>query len=70
MVKVSVSIIEAPLALFEMQIKGMIRHTIELLKPSLGKAPEAFNAVDMCRASDRLIGAMVDSEMLRIADIH
>jgi len=52
------------------QIECLTRDAIELLKPSLCKAPEAFDAVDMCCASDELIGGVIDSEMLRIANIN
>ena len=52
-----------------MQIEGAIRDPVELLKPALGIAPEALNAVDMVRATRELIRPMLDSEVLGIADI-
>ena len=53
-----------------MQVERLRWDAIELLKPALGEAPEALDAVDMTAASDKLIRAMIDSEMLRIADIN
>lgn len=47
-----------------------MRDAVELLQPSLSEAPEAFDAVSMGRASDELIYAMIDSEVLNRADIN
>ena len=62
--------IESPLALLQMQIESACGDTIELLQATLSKAPEAFNAINMCRASDELIRAMIDSEVFRVSDIN
>lgn len=70
LVEVSVSIIEAPLTFFEMQIKSMRRHTIELLQSSFGKARKALDAIDVAAAKGKLIGSMLDPKMLGIANVH
>ncbi len=53
-----------------MQIESVSRYAIELLKPALGKTPEALNAVDVCRAPSKLIRPVRDSEVFRVADIN
>ena len=70
MVKVSVSIVEAPFAFFKMQVKRMIGHTVELLEASFCKAPKAFNAINMMCSNDKLIAAMFNPKMPSVADIH
>ena len=70
MIEIIVSVIEAPFTLFEMQIKGMIRHTVELLQPSFGKAPKAFDAIDVACSDRKLIAAVIDSKVFGIAEIH
>ena len=62
--------IEAPLALFQVQVEGRHGHAVELLEPPLGVAPEALDAVDVTLAVGELVRAMMDSEVLRVADIH
>lgn len=51
-------------------MEGRHRHAVELLKPALGKAPEALDAVDVALAVGELVRAMVDPEVFRLADIH
>ena len=63
------AIVKAPLALFEMQIKGMTGHTIELLQPPLGKTPKAFDAVDVVTARGKFISTMIDPEMFGITNV-
>ena len=63
-------VIEAPPALFEVQVEGHHGHATELLKPSLGEAPEALYPVDMALAIGELVRAMMGSEVFRMADIH
>ncbi len=64
------AIVEAPLALFEMQIKGMSSATIELLQTPLSKAPKAFDTVDMTAAKGELISRVVNLKMFSVTDIH
>jgi hypothetical protein len=52
-----------------MKIEGVRRDSIELLKSAFSETPEALNAVDVLRATGELIGSMLDSEVLRVADI-
>ena len=63
------SVVEPIFALFQVQVECSMRDAVELLQAPLSKAPEAFDAIDMCRASDKFIRAMIDSEVLRVADI-
>ncbi len=43
---------------------------MKLLQAMFSKTPEALNAVDMMRASGKLVLAVMDSVMLRVADIN
>jgi hypothetical protein len=52
-----------------MQVESMSRDSIELLESPFGETPEAFNAVDVCRAACELVRAMMHTEVLRVADI-
>ena len=61
--------IEAPFTFFEMQVEGMSGHTVELLQPPFGKAPEALDAVNMVRPSYELTFAMFHPIMLGITHI-
>lgn len=61
--------IEAPLALFQVQMEGHDGHAVELLEPPLGIAPEALDAVDVTLVVSELVVAVADSEVLRVADI-
>jgi hypothetical protein len=54
-------VIETPFTLLQVQIEGLSRDSIELLKSVLGKAPEPLNAVDVIRASGEHIGPMLDA---------
>ena len=51
-------IIESPLAFLQMQVEGVRRDSIELLKSAFSKTPEALNAVNVCRPSGELIRPM------------
>ncbi len=63
-------VVEAPLALFQVQIESGRRHAIELLQPTFGIAPETLDAVDMRRASNELVLPMMDAIMFRVPDIN
>lgn len=47
-----------------------MRDSIELLQATFREAPEALNAIDMCCVADKLVLAMIDSQMFAITDIH
>jgi hypothetical protein len=53
-----------------MQVEGVSRDAIELLESPFSKAPEALNAVDVLRATGKHISSVLDSEVLRVADIY
>lgn len=53
-----------------MQIKSVFRHAVELLQSSFGTRPKTFDAVDVRVTVDELIGRMIDTKMLFIADIN
>ena len=69
-VEIVLSIIEAPFTFFEMEIKHMSWHPVELLQSSFGKAPKAFDAVDMSVAQSELVGTMIDSKVFGISHIN
>ena len=57
------TVIEPEFSLFEVQVKRMARHPIELDQPALGIAPKALDAVDMHRAASKLVFAMIDTQV-------
>jgi len=63
-------VVEAKLTLLQMQIECRTAHSFELNEPGLSKTPEAFNAIDMSIAPNKLVFAMLDSIMLLIAHVH
>ena len=62
--------IEAKLGLLQVQIERLARHAIELRQSPLGEAPEAFDAIDMHRATCELIGPVADPKVLVKAHVH
>lgn len=70
MTQVFVPMIEPIPALLQVQVESLIGNSIELLKPALGKAPEALDAVDMMLATHKLVLPVIDSEVLRVPDIN
>lgn len=69
MEQVFLSIVESIFALFQVQIKIMLRDTVELLQPAFGETPKALYSVYVVRAVSKLIPAVIDAKMLRITDI-
>jgi hypothetical protein len=61
--------VEAPFAFFQVQVKRLRRDPVELLQAMVSKAPEALDAIDMVCAPRELVLPMIDSVMLRVADI-
>ena len=53
-----------------MQVKLVGRNAVELLQAMFGETPEALDAVDVVRASGELILPVMDSVVLRVADIN
>ena len=53
-----------------MQVEGARRNSIELLEPAFSMTPEALNTVDVMCSAHKLVVAMIDSIMLRVADIN
>ena len=64
-----ISIIESKLTLFKVQIEGRFSHTAKLHEAYFGKAPEAFDAVNVIGADGKFIVRMVDSIVLLVAQI-
>ena len=62
--------IEPPLRLFQVQVERVVGEAVELRQAPFGKAPEAFDAVDVLCAADKFVRRMIEPIMLRIADIH
>jgi len=64
-----VLVVEAELAVLQVQFKGVAGHTFELGALGLGEAPERLDTVDVLLASDKLALAVVDPEVLVEADV-
>lgn len=62
--------IKPKLTFFKMQVKSAWAHSPEPGEAAFGVAPEAFDAVDMGPPVSEFITAMIDPEMLPIADIN
>ncbi len=56
--------VEAELGVLEVQLELIPSHTMELLPPVLGVAPEGLDAVDVSGASGELIVAMIEPKVL------
>lgn len=68
-VEVITSRVEPELALFQVQIEGYLSHPSEPAKPGFGETPESLDAVDVGLPLSELVPAVVDSQVLAIADI-
>ena len=53
--------IEAPLTLLEVDEEAIPAHAVEFGQPGFGKAPKAYDAVDVVFAPGKLVGLMVDA---------
>lgn len=62
--------IKAKFGFFQVQIKRMLRHTVELCQPSFRITPKRLDAVDMPLAVGKLVLTMVHSKVLGKADVH
>ena len=62
--------VKAEFSFFQMQVEGDDGYSVELLQPAFGITPERLNAVDMVLTLGKLIGAVVNSEMLIKTDIY
>ena len=69
MVDALMTVIEAILRFFQVKIKRMLGHPVELHQATLGITPKALDAVDVNVASGELVVAVVDPQMLVKADI-
>ena len=52
-----------------MQVEGRFSHTAKLYESNFGKAPEAFDAIDVVRSDGEFILGMIDSIVLLVAQI-
>ena len=62
--------VKAKLGFFQVQIKRMLSHAVELCQSAFGITPKRLNAVDMIVAYRKLILAMMHPKVLIKADIH
>ena len=62
--------IEPVFSFFEVQIKRVAGHAVELDLPAFGTTPEAFDAIEMKRTASKLIVAAIDPKVLVKAHIH
>jgi hypothetical protein len=65
-----VPVIESELAFLEVEIKGCFWDPVELHKTPFRIGPERFDAIDVAFAVGKLIGSMVDTIMLFVAQIN
>ena len=59
-----ISIIESKLTFFEVLVTGGFSHTAKLHQAYFGKAPEAFDAVNVISADGKFIVRMIDPIVL------
>ena len=57
------AVIVAPFGLFQVQMEGVFRQTLELGEANFGHSPEALDPVDMNTAPDELVLAVIDPEV-------
>lgn len=65
--------VEAELALFEVEQEGVRVHPAEPRQPALGVAPEALDAVDVVAgdpSAAELVGPVIDPQVLLAAHVH
>ncbi len=55
---------------FQVQIKSLLRDSIEFLQASFGRRPKTFDAVNRRRAIHKFIGTVINPQMFCIADIN
>ena len=70
MVDALMALIEAIFRFFQVKIKRVLGHPVELHQATLGIAPKALDAVDVNAASGEFIVAVADPQMFVKADIH
>ena len=63
------AVVEAELALLQVQIEGGLGHPVELGQASFGEAPEALDAVDVVVALGEMIAAVANASVLGIAQV-
>lgn len=67
------AVVEAELALLEVQVEGVGVHPSEPRQPGLGVSPEAFDPVDVV-AADRpaaeLVASVIDPQVLLVPHVH
>jgi hypothetical protein len=64
-----VSVVESKLRFFEVEKKGVLRHTLELGQAVLGEAPKRLDTVDVVAAISELVLTVTNPEMFRISDV-
>lgn len=73
MVQVLAPVVEAELALFEVEEEGVGVDSAEACQACLGVAPEAFDAVDVvaaCGSAAELASRVIDAQVLLVAQVH
>src|SRR5690349_15782645 len=61
--------IKTKFSFFQVQIKGMFRHAVELCQAAFGKTPERFNTVDMPLTTSKFVITMMYPEVFIKTDI-
>ena len=63
------SIIESKLTFFKVQVEGGFSHAAKLYESNFGKAPEAFDTVDVVRSDGKFVLGMVYAIVLLVAEM-
>lgn len=69
MVEIYVSMIESPLAFFQMKIEGSARDSVELEQPSFGEAPEGFDAIDVAFSVGKLVFIVANTKVFLVSEV-
>ncbi len=64
------AMVESVFTLFEMQLESIFPDSIELLQASFGRRPKTFDAIDIWITIGKLVGWVVDPEMLWITQVN
>ena len=63
------SIIESKLTFFKVQVEGRFSHTAKLYEPNFGKAPEAFDTVDVVSSDGEFVLGMIYAIVLLVTEM-
>ena len=62
--------IEAEFCFFQMERKCAFAHAVKLRQAMLGKAPKAFDSVDVIRSDGKFVVPVMDAKVSCVAEIN